>query len=161
MLLVKLICSRRKETWLDFQKQLGVHIHVQWNPSIPDILGTASSVLIKGSVLISGVILYTFSCSWGHVYSVLIKGDVLSSGVPLWRGSTVIDIKWNQHTSVTNCVGFSMVRFPWAKNFEGETRRERWTNGLPCCLSLLCNVAPRVRRIFNLVRPAGLHVLMS
>ena len=32
---------------------------IQWNPSIPNTLGAASSVLIKGGVLISGVLLYT------------------------------------------------------------------------------------------------------
>ena len=40
---------------------------IQWNPSIPDTLGTASSVLIKGIILISGVLLYTSLCSWDHM----------------------------------------------------------------------------------------------
>ena len=35
--------------------QIHLHLHVQWNPSIPDTLGTAQSVLIKGGVLTSGV----------------------------------------------------------------------------------------------------------
>ena len=51
--------------------------------SIPDTLGTVLSVLmIKGGVLISGVILYTFLYSW-TMHSVLIKGDVLILGVSL------------------------------------------------------------------------------
>jgi hypothetical protein len=33
-------------------------LHVQWNPSIPDTLGPAQSVLIKGYVLISGIYPY-------------------------------------------------------------------------------------------------------
>jgi hypothetical protein len=41
---------------------------LQWNPSIPDTLGTALSVLIKGGVIISGVVLYTLQCSWGHAW---------------------------------------------------------------------------------------------
>jgi hypothetical protein len=59
-------------------------IILQWNPSIPDTLGTAQSVLIKGGVLISGVVLYVL-CSWDHTWcpdwgrcphfrGVLIKG---------------------------------------------------------------------------------------
>ena len=50
---------------------------------------TAKRVLIKGGVLISGVLLYTSSCSWDQ-HDILIKGDVLISaqgchcrGVPL------------------------------------------------------------------------------
>ena len=46
--------------------------NIQWNPSILDTLGTAESVLNKGGVLISGVVLYTFLCS--HFRSVLIEG---------------------------------------------------------------------------------------
>ena len=38
---------------------------VQWNLSSVDTLGTAESVLIKGGILISGVILYASLCSWG------------------------------------------------------------------------------------------------
>ena len=33
---------------------------------IPDTLVTGSNVLIKGGVLISGVVLYTVLCSWDH-----------------------------------------------------------------------------------------------
>ena len=58
-----------------------IHEHVvQWSPSIPDTLGTASSVLIKGGVLISGVVLYTFYVT-GTVHGVLIKGDPYFRGV--------------------------------------------------------------------------------
>ena len=65
---------------------------VQWNHSIPDTLGTASSALIKGGVLISEVHLYTSLLLYvaGTMDGVLIKVDVLSSGVSLWRGSTVV-----------------------------------------------------------------------
>ncbi len=63
---------------------------MRWIPSIPDTLGPVQSVLIKGGVLISGVVLYTSLCSWGHAYSVLIKGDVLISGVSFKTGSTVL-----------------------------------------------------------------------
>ena len=35
-------------------------------PSIPDTLGIVSSVLIKGGVLILGIVLYTSLCSWDH-----------------------------------------------------------------------------------------------
>ena len=41
------------------------------------------SVLIKGGVLILGVVLYTSLCSRGHAYCVLIKGGVPISGVVL------------------------------------------------------------------------------
>ena len=37
---------------------------------IPDTLGTASSVLIKGDILISGVVLYTDLCSWDCAWMV-------------------------------------------------------------------------------------------
>ena len=40
---------------------------IQWNPSILDTLGTASSVLIEGIILISGVVLYTSVCNWDHM----------------------------------------------------------------------------------------------
>ncbi len=43
-------------------------VEIQQNPFIPDTLGTAQSVLIKGGVLISGVVLYTVLCSWGHAW---------------------------------------------------------------------------------------------
>ena len=40
---------------------------LQWKLSIVDTLGTDENVLIKGGVLISGVIiLYTSLCSWDH-----------------------------------------------------------------------------------------------
>ena len=42
-------------------------IIIQWNPSIPDTLAAVLSDLIKGGVLISGVLLYTSLCSWDHV----------------------------------------------------------------------------------------------
>ena len=54
-----------------------IHVHVQvasfgslglictWNFSIGD---TIESVVIKGGVLISGVVLYTSLCSWDHAY---------------------------------------------------------------------------------------------
>ena len=42
------------------------HSLVQWNPSIPDTLGAAYSVLIKGGVLISGLVLSL--CSWDHAW---------------------------------------------------------------------------------------------
>ena len=41
-------------------------VYYTMEPSILDTLGTASSVLIKGGVLISGVVLYTSLCSWDH-----------------------------------------------------------------------------------------------
>ena len=43
---------------------------IQWNPSIPDTLGTVLSVMIKGGILISGVVLYcnTVLYSWDHVW---------------------------------------------------------------------------------------------
>ena len=41
-------------------------MHIQWNLSIPDTLGTAYGVLIIRGVLISWVVLYTFLCSWDH-----------------------------------------------------------------------------------------------
>ena len=43
-------------------------------------LGTVLSVLIKGGILISGVVCTLFLCCWDHAHSVLIKGDVLISG---------------------------------------------------------------------------------
>ena len=49
-----------------------------WNSSIPDTLGTAKSVQIKGGVLISGV-----ACTLGTMHSVLIEK------LFLWRDSTV------------------------------------------------------------------------
>ena len=55
------------------------------NPSIVDTSGTASGVLIKGGVLISGValnsntLLYSQDIAWCP--GVLIEGDVLISGV--------------------------------------------------------------------------------
>ena len=46
------------------QQLSSVWTEIQWHFSIPDmILGTAESVLIKGGVLISGVVLYTLLCS--------------------------------------------------------------------------------------------------
>ena len=55
-------------------------------PSIPDTLGTASSVLIKGGILISGVVLYSVLCTVaGTVHGVLIEGDVFILGYP-YRG---------------------------------------------------------------------------
>ena len=53
---------------------------IQWNPSIPDTLGTATNVLIKGGVFISGVAFYVHTCIAGTMHSVLIKGDVLIEG---------------------------------------------------------------------------------
>ena len=65
-------------------------VYYTMEPSILDTLGTASSVLIKGGVLISGVVLYTDLCSWDRAWhGVLIKGVVLISRVSSWRGSTV------------------------------------------------------------------------
>ena len=54
--------------------------------SIPNTLGTASSVLIKGGILISGVVLYSVLCTVaGTVHGVLIEGDVFILGYP-YRG---------------------------------------------------------------------------
>ena len=47
--------------------------YIQWSLSIVDTLGTAESVLIKGGVLISGVVLYTFLPSWDHIDSIMIE----------------------------------------------------------------------------------------
>ena len=53
-------------------------MHVQWNPSILDTLGTVLSVLIKGGVLISGVVkLYTLYVARTMRSVLQIKGDVL------------------------------------------------------------------------------------
>ena len=54
-------------------------------PSIPDTTGTDQRVMIKGGVLISGVVLYTSLHMYiaGTMHSVLIKADVLISGVAL------------------------------------------------------------------------------
>ena len=54
----------------------------------PLSLGTASSVLINGGILISVVILYTYTVHVcilvaGTVHGVLIKGDVPFQGYPL------------------------------------------------------------------------------
>ena len=57
----------------------------KWSPSIPDTLGTASSILIKGGVLISGVVC-THLYVAGTMHSVPIKGGALISGVSLKRG---------------------------------------------------------------------------
>ena len=80
---------------------------VQWNPSIPYTLGTAQSVLIKGGVLISGVVLYTLRVA-GTKYSVPIKGDVHISRMSLYRGFTII-----VHVHVHVCVpcSFNIVLY--------------------------------------------------
>ena len=44
-----------------------------WSPSIPDTLGTAECVMIKGGVLIAGVVLYTLLFEAGEMCSVLIE----------------------------------------------------------------------------------------
>ena len=57
----------------------------QWNPSIADTLGTSSSVLITGGVLISGVRWYTFIIiSYAVVAKKIMSllGGVLISGAP-------------------------------------------------------------------------------
>ena len=61
------------------------NIHVQWNPSIPDTLRTAYSVLIKGGVLIS-VVVYILVYVAGTMHGVLTKGGVLISGCVLIEG---------------------------------------------------------------------------
>jgi hypothetical protein len=45
-----------------------LELELQRNPIISDTLGTAQSVLIKGGVLISGVVLYTSLCSWDRAW---------------------------------------------------------------------------------------------
>jgi hypothetical protein len=63
---------------------------IQWNPSIPDTLGTAWNALIKGGVLISGVVLYTvLQYVAGTMHGVLIKGGMLDV-LQLIKGGVLI-----------------------------------------------------------------------
>jgi hypothetical protein len=64
-----------------FQPSHGAYMYITVEPLYSGHLGTADSVLIKGGVLISGVILYLHVAGTKH--SVLINGDVLISGVSL------------------------------------------------------------------------------
>ncbi len=71
--------------------QTQMHCSISGTPLFRTPLGHgAQSILNKGGVLVSRVVLYTSLCSWSHPYSVLIKGDVLILVVSLWRGSTVL-----------------------------------------------------------------------
>ncbi len=83
-------------------------IIIQWNPSIPDTLGPAHSVLIKGGVLISGVVSYTSLCS----YSALIKGDVLISGCP-YRGVPLYKLHYKHTQYKHSCISFLGINFTY------------------------------------------------
>ena len=56
-----------------------LHVHIQWNPSTPDTIGTTVSVLISGVSLFQGLI-----CT--HLYVFVAKPSVRISGVSGFQG---------------------------------------------------------------------------